>query len=72
VPIERVATDTVRAQIHTPCRLRGTGDVEACHPMMGLDRQVMRRVGVEFAVPRSQATPGGPHGRVALRGQVSR
>lgn len=67
VPIESVTENTVIAQIHTPCPLRGTGDVHACHRMMEFDREVLRRAGGQFVVLESQATPGVSHCRVAMR-----
>ena len=67
VPIERVSADTVYARILTPCPLRGTGDVHACHRMMAFDREVLRRAGGQFVVLQSQAEPGVTSCRVALR-----
>jgi hypothetical protein len=67
VPIESITEDTVVAQIHTPCPLRGTGDVHACHRMMEFDREVVRRAGGQFVVLQSQAEPGNTHCRVAMR-----
>jgi hypothetical protein len=67
VPIERVSEDTVYASIHTPCPLRGTGDLQACHRMMEFDREVLRRAGGQFVVLESQAEPGVRHCRVAMR-----
>lgn len=67
VPIERVEGRTVYAQIHTPCPLRGSGDVHACHRMMEYDREVLRRAGGQFVVLDSQATPGRTFCRVAMR-----
>lgn len=67
VPIERVEGRTVYAQIHTPCPLRGTGDLHACHRMMEYDREVLRRAGGQFVVLDSQATPGRTYCRVAMR-----
>jgi hypothetical protein len=67
VPIESVSDTTVIAQIHTPCPLRGTGDVQAYHRMMAFDREVLRRVGGQFVVLQSQAEPGVTVCRVAMR-----
>jgi hypothetical protein len=72
VPIESVTSDTVFAQIHTPCPLAGTGDLVACHRMMEYDREVVRRAGGQFVVLQSQATPGIKHCRVAMRMQSQR
>ena len=67
VPIESVSNDTVYARILTPCPLRGTGDVHACHRMMEFDREVLRRAGGQFVVLQSQAEPGVSSCRVAMR-----
>src|SRR5512138_1374997 len=67
VPIKDITEDTVYAEIHTPCPLRGTGDVHACHRMMEFDRAVLRHAGGQFIVLQSQATPGVIHCRVAMR-----
>ena len=67
VPIESIAGNTVIAQIHTPCPLRGSGDVHACYRMMEFDREVVRRAGGQFVVLESQATPGVTFCRVAMR-----
>ena len=67
VPITRIADGTVYAQIHTPCPLRGTGDVHACYRMMEFDRAVAARAGGQFVVLRSQAEPGRTFCEVALR-----
>jgi len=67
VPIESVAGNTVIAQIHTPCPLRGSGDLLACHRMMEFDREVARMAGGQFVVLESQATPGVAFCRVAMR-----
>ncbi len=67
VPIESSSETTVIAQIHTPCPLRGSGDVHACHRMMEFDREVLRHAGGQFIVLVSQATPGVAYCRVAMR-----
>jgi hypothetical protein len=67
VPIESVSGNTIIAQIHTPCPLRGSGDVHACYRMMEFDREVVRRAGGQFVVLESQATPGVTFCRVAMR-----
>ena len=67
VPIRRIEQDTVYAEIHTPCPLRGTGDVHACHRMMEFDRAVLERAGGRFVVLRSQAEPGRAYCEVAMR-----
>ena len=67
VPIVSISNDTVIAQIHTPCPLRGSGDVHACYRMMEFDREVLRHAGGQFVVLESQATPGVTVCRVAMR-----
>jgi hypothetical protein len=67
VPIERIDGRTVFAQIHTPCPLRGSGDVHACHRMMAFDRHILARAGGQFVVLESQASPGVTRCRVAMR-----
>lgn len=69
VPITRVTEDTVYAEIHTPCPLRGTGDVQACYRMMQYDRKILEKAGGQFVVLSSQATPGNHHCTVAMRKQ---
>lgn len=69
VPITAVTADTVFAEIHTPCPLRGTGDVGACYRMMQFDREVVKKAGGQFVVLSSQATPGNNICRVAMRRQ---
>lgn len=67
VPITDITDDTVYAEIHTPCPLRGTGDVHACYRMMQFDRVIAAKAGGEFIVLSSQATPGNRYCKVALR-----
>lgn len=67
VPIRRIAGDTVYAEIHTPCPLRGSDDVHACHRMMEFDRAVLERAGGQFVVLRSQAEAGRTFCEVAMR-----
>lgn len=67
VPITAITEDTVYAEIHTPCPLRDSGDVHACHRMMQFDREVLRKAGGQFVVLASQATPGNRVCRVAIR-----
>lgn len=69
VPIRRIERDTVYAEIHTPCPLRGSGDVHACHRMMEFDRAVLAHAGGQFVVLRSQAERGRTHCEVAMRRQ---
>ena len=67
VPIVAVDETTAYAEIHTRCPLRGTGDVEACHRMMGYDRAFMDKANAHFVVLRSQAEPGVSVCSVAIR-----
>ena len=69
VPIREVdeATRTVRAEIRSPCPLRGSGDVEACHRMMEYDRRLLERIGGQLVVLASQAEPGRTFCEVAIR-----
>lgn len=67
VPLIGVSNDTLLAQIKSPCPLRGSGDLAACHCMMGFDREVLRQLGGEFKVLTSQATPGETVCTVAMR-----
>jgi len=69
VPIREVdeRTETVRAEIRSPCPLRGTGDVDACHRMMEYDRRMLERIGGQLVVLASQAEPGRTFCEVAIR-----
>ncbi|HKU97648.1 MAG TPA: hypothetical protein VJR58_20325 [Vineibacter sp.] len=66
-PVTSVTADTVYAEIHTNCPLRGTGDTHACWRMMEFDRAVLAKAGGEFVVLRSQAEPGVTVCQVAMR-----
>lgn len=67
VPITRIDSTTVYAEIHTPCPLRGSGDLAACARMMEYDHVVVERAGGNFVVLESQAQPGVTVCRVAMR-----
>lgn len=67
VPITDITDTTVFAEIHTPCPLRGTGDVMACYRMMAYDREVVSKAGGRFVVLSSQAEPGNQYCRVAMQ-----
>lgn len=67
VPVTRVTEDTVYAEIHTPCPLRGSGDAAACWRMMAYDREVLAHAGGQFVVLHSQAEAGRQHCEVAMR-----
>jgi hypothetical protein len=62
----------VHAEIRTYCPLRGTGDHNACHALMGYDRALMAAHGASFEVVRSQAEPGVEICQVAIRPGVAR
>lgn len=66
-PIKEVTEDTVYAEIHAKCPLRGTGDVHACYKMMEYDRAMVEKMGGEFVVLESQSNSGNPYCRVAMR-----
>lgn len=67
VPIVAEDEDTVVAEIHAACPLRGTGDVNACYRMMEYDRYMLKTLGGQLVVLNSQSEPGRSHCRVALR-----
>jgi hypothetical protein len=67
VPIIAVDATTAYGEIHTPCPLRGSNDLEACHRMMGYDRAFMARAGGRFVVLQSQAEPGVTVCKIAVR-----
>lgn len=67
VPIKEITDETVVAEIHTPCPLRATGDLNACYRMMQFDREVVKEAGGQFVVLSSQVTPGNNFCTVAMR-----
>lgn len=67
VPIVKIDEDTVWAEIHTPCPLRGSGNAAACHAMMHFDRTIVKQAGGTFEVLESQATNGKHFCRVAMQ-----
>ena len=67
VPITGMDDNTVYAEIHTPCPLRGSGDTMACYRMMAYDRKVVAKAGGEFVVLESQAQQDRNHCTVAMR-----
>ena len=72
-PLERmqnittVNEDTVYAETHTWCPLRGTGDVQACYRMMEFDRCMLETIGGQLVVLQSQAEPGVKVCKIAIR-----
>lgn len=67
VPVTKIDARTVYAEIHTPCPLRGSGDVEACYKMMSFDRTIANAAGGQFIVLQSQAEEGVHKCKVAMR-----
>jgi len=65
--ITRVEDGTAYGTIYAHCPLRGTGDVDACHRMMGYDRGLLARNGGRLVVLESQAEPGRTTCVVAIR-----
>jgi hypothetical protein len=70
MPVTHVDGPTAYGEIHVPCPLRGSGDVEACHRLMAYDRALLRPAGARFVVLESQAEPGVTRCRVAMRPAV--
>ncbi|MEO0340003.1 MAG: hypothetical protein AAF242_12410 [Bacteroidota bacterium] len=69
VPITHQDKNTVYGEIHTPCPLRGTGDVDACYKMMSYDRTIVEQGGGQFIVLESQAEKGKQKCKIAIRFQ---
>ena len=67
VPIVGQDDQTVYAEIHTHCPLRGTGDTKACYRMMAYDRRMLETIGGQLVVLQSQAEPGRTCCSVAIR-----
>lgn len=67
VPIVAEDTNTIYAEIHTKCPLRGTGDVLACYKLMSYDREIVSKAGGQFIVLTSQAEKGVEKCKVAIR-----
>ncbi len=68
-----IEEDHAEGEIAAPCPLglAGTGDLRACDRAMEYDREMVRRLGGEFTVIESQATPGVRRCRVAIRARPS-
>lgn len=66
MPITHVEGATAYGEIHIQCPLRGSGDLDACHRLMGYDRALLRPHGARFVVLASQAEPGVQRCRVAM------
>ncbi len=69
--LQHISGETAYAEIHSECALRGSGDLAACHRMMAYDREVMRAVGGDLVVLKSQATPGRTFCTVAIQAAES-
>jgi len=65
--IKSIEKDTVYAEVRVLCPLRGSGNVAACYRAMGYDRAMLRKIGGQLIVLRSQAEPGVEVCEVALR-----
>lgn len=59
--------ETLHVEVHIRCPLRGTGDVHACHRLMEYDRHLLRHIGGQLVVLRSQAEPGVDACELAIR-----
>ncbi|MGH8352391.1 MAG: hypothetical protein ACRERY_02495 [Pseudomonas sp.] len=55
--IERIDADTAYCEIHFPCSLERTGDVQACYRLMEYDRALLERIGGQLVVLESRADP---------------
>lgn len=66
-PVTKTEKDTVYAEIHTHCPLRGSGDVHACYKMMQFDRTIADHAGGQFVVLESQSNSGKTFCKVAMR-----
>lgn len=67
VPIVEETEQTVVAEIHARCPLRGTGDAQACYRMMAYDRRMLETLGGQLVVLESQSVSGHGPCRVAIR-----
>ena len=62
-----VDDDTYIAEMHFPCPLKGTGDIDLCYRMVEFDRIMVGKIGGQFTVLRSQAEAGINSCRIAIR-----
>jgi len=65
--IKSIERDTAYAEVRVFCPLRESGNVMACYRAMGYDREMLRKIGGQLIVLRSQAEPGVEVCEVALR-----
>lgn len=56
--IVEIGENTAYAQVCVECPLRGTGDVLACYRLMEYDRAMLKKIGGQLVVLRSQAEAG--------------
>lgn len=66
VPITKIDTHIVYAEIRSECPYRGSGNIEGCYRMMEYDRKMMEKIGSTFVVVKSQAEPGISHCQIAI------
>jgi len=71
VPITKIESDTVYAEIRSECPYRGSGNVEGCYRMMEYDRKMMEKIGSTFIVVKSQAEKGVTHCQIAISKRTS-
>ncbi|WP_137888038.1 hypothetical protein [Pseudomonas sp. 2FE] len=55
--IDRIDDDTAYCEIHFPCSLERTGDVQACYRLMEYDRALVEKIGGQLVVLESRADP---------------
>ncbi len=67
VPIREIDENTAFAEVHAPCPVTYTGDVQACYRLMEYDRRLLEHIGGEFVVLKSQASPEVTACQVAIR-----
>jgi len=65
--IVSIEGETARAQVQIRCPLKGTGDLLSCYRLMEYDRAMLRKIGGQLVVLRSQAEPGVEFCELALR-----
>lgn len=71
VPIVRIEKDTVFAEIHVHCPYRNTRNFTGCYRMMEYDRELLKKIGAELVVLKSQAEPDQKHCLVAITQNAS-
>jgi lipoate synthase len=71
VPITKIDSDTVYAEIRSECPYRGSGNVEGCYRMMEYDRKMMEKIGSTFVVVKSQAERGVSYCQIAISQRIT-